>query len=274
MTPLEILTANAQATRLPDAKYEGMTLKTRDENNALMDQKDFCFLSKLYTQMGQYKWDVMWRVSDGSNLDLRCLLKEQLVTYSGIQQWLAAGVNIPTFAVSPFNPWALIPRTKVRYLDFLLPDVTWISPTQLPDNEATTGPGSTPTADCFVIDVRFLNGAHPGGFLPVPDQSQAVAMHAPFWFKIWIDQETFVDYRIEEYVEDKTLLRVITADEADWNQIPSTSLYWTEERNFYDVPSGWYSQLTVSAPDTSSISAGTFDPDFLNSEEFCPPPEV
>jgi hypothetical protein len=121
-TPIEILTANGEATRLADATYEGMTLKTRDENAALMDQKDFCFKSKLYTASSQLRWDVIWRVSDGSNLDLRCLLKQQLNTFNGIQQWIAAGASIPTFAVSPYDPWALIPRTKVRYLDFMLPD--------------------------------------------------------------------------------------------------------------------------------------------------------
>src|SRR4029079_1439996 len=124
-----------------------------------------------------------------------------------------------------------------------------ISPTQLPDNEATTGPGTTPTADCYVIDVRFLNGTHPGGIIGLAPY--AVNMHAPFWFKIWIDQETFVEYRIEEYLEDNTLLRVITADEADWNSLGGGK-YWVEERNFYDIASGWTSQLTVSAPDTSS----------------------
>lgn len=272
-TPLEILTANAAATRLDDAKYEGMTLKTRDATSALMDQKDFCLLSKLYTVSSQYRWDVMWRVSDGANTDLRCLIKQQLVNCSGIQQWLCAGVNLPVCGVSPLDPWAVIPRSHVRYLDFMLPDVAWISPTRLSDSEATTGPGTTPSATCYVIDVRYLNGQSPGGFIAVPDAPIAVTLHQPFWFKIWIDQTTHVEYRIEEYTANDTLLRVITADQSDWNQIGTTGKYWCEERNFYDIASSWTSQLTNGAPDTSSISSSVFDSAFLNSEEFCPPEE-
>jgi len=276
MTPLEILTNNANATRLPDATYEDMTLKTRDDSSALMDQKDFCFMSKLYTASSQYYWDVIWRINSGSqsNIDLRCLMKQHLNDYAGIEQWLAAGANITEFQVDPVNPWALIPRTKVRYIDFVLPDIVWISPTMLPDDEPTTGPGTTPSADCYVIDVRFLNGSHPGGFIPLPPDS-AVTMHAPFWFKIWIDQSTFVEYRIEEYLEDGTLLRVITADQSDWHAVSGLSgKYWVEERNFYDIPTGWTSQLTVSAPDTTSISTSVFSSTYLNSSEFCPDPEA
>ena len=96
MTPLEILTANANATRLADATYEDMTLKTRDDSSALMDQKDFCFKSKLYTASSQYDWDVIRRINSGSqsNIDLRCLMKQHLNDYDGIEQWLAHG-HIP-----------------------------------------------------------------------------------------------------------------------------------------------------------------------------------
>lgn len=273
MTPLEILTANGGATRLADATYEDMTLKTRDDSSALMDQKDICLMSKLYTVSSQYYWDVIWRVKGdpdtASNHDLRCLMKQHLNDPDGIEQWIAAGANIPAFQVDPVNPWALIPRTKVRYIDFVLPDVTWISPTRLSDTEATTGPGTTPTADCYVIDVRFLNGAHPGGLIPLaPD---AVNMHAPFWFKIWIDQSTYVDYRIEEYLEDGLQLRVITADQSDWNLVSGTTdKYWVEERNFYDIATGWTSQLTTAAPDTTSISTSIFSSTYVNSSDLCP----
>jgi hypothetical protein len=271
---LDILTANAAATRLPDANYDSMTLKTRDDSSVLMDRKDFCFMSKLYSVSTVYHWDVIWRVNNGSNLDLRCLMKQTLASYDGIDQWLAAGVNIPEFQVDPVNPWALIPRTKVRYIDFVLPDVTWISPTALPDTEPTTGPGTTPSASCNVIDVRFLNGAHPGGIIALQDVPQAINMHAPFWFKIWIDKSTSVEYRIEEYLEDNTLVRVITADQSDWHLVSGTTdKYWVEERNFYDIPSGWTTQLTVSAPDTSSLSTSIFQSGFLNSDELCPDEE-
>jgi hypothetical protein len=158
----------------------------------------------------------------------------------------------------------------VRYLDFMLPDVAWISPTQLSDREATSGPGTTPSADCHVIDVRYLNGQNPGGFVALPSADPvAVTLHAPFWFKIWIDQTTHVEYRIEEYTADDSLLRVITADASDWNQLGGSSQYWCEERNFYDIPSGWTSQLTNVAPDTSPIAASTFDSAYLNDPEFC-----
>lgn len=274
MSALDILTANAGATRLDNAKYEDMTLKTRDENSTLMDQKDFCLLSKLYTVSSQYRWDVMWRVVEGANFDLRCLIKQQLVTCNGITQWIAAGVNLPACQTSPLDPWALIPRTKVRYLDFMLPDVAWISPTQLADNDTITGPGTQPGPDCYTIDVRYLNGQSPGGFIPVPgDPTIAANLHAPFWFKIWIDKETSVEYRIEEYTADDSLLRVITADPSDWNEIGSSGKWWAEERNFYDLPTSWTSQLTNGAPDTGSLSSSLFDSGYLNSSEFCPPAE-
>ena len=270
-TPLEILTANATATRLDNATYEDMTLKTRDENSTLMDQKDFCLLSKLYTVGGQYRWDVMWRVVEGANHDLRCLIKQQLVTCNGIQQWIAAGVNLPACAISPLDPWAIIPRSKVRYLDFMLPDVSWISPTQLADNAAITGPGTQPSPDCYVIDVRYLNNQSPGGFIALQSGDPiAVTLHTPFWFKIWIDKASSVEYRIEEYTADDALLRVITADPSDWTQIGTTGKWWAEERNFYDTPTGWTSQLTNGAPDTTTLSASLFESSYLNSEEFCP----
>lgn len=270
-TPLQILQMNFDATRLTDAKYEDMLLKTRDDNSTVVDEKTFCLLSKLHTTMSQLRWDVMWRVTSDANYDLRCLIKQQLITCHGIQQWIAAGANLPACETTPLDPWAIIPRTKVRYLDFMLPDVSWISATRLADNLAINGPGTQPNPDCYVVDVRYLNGQNPGGFIAV--EPIAVSLHTPFWFKIWIDEATGVEYRIEEYTADSALLRVIAADPSAWHQIGSTGKWWADERWFHDVPTGWTSQLTNDAPDTTPISASVFDTGHLNSTEFCPDPE-